>query len=336
MPERYDDDRNRERDRDWDRGRDAGQRYDDWRREWRGQGYDYDRDERARQAQRSYGDMPYGSERSNPRWGSDRMTSTERDWNREGWGSREDRGRYGGQYSGGMGSYSGRDWRTNRNWEGSQAREDWSRGGDSGRDRDRGHWDEQGDSGGGSDWTSSRMYDRQNETGWGGYGRSNDWGMGRRTSDLWSGERYTGGRFSGRGPKGYRRSDDRILEEVCERLTRHPEIDASEMEVRVVGGEVTLTGGVEDRHMKRLSEDVAEEVSGVTDVHNELKVTKALGQRIGEALGLKENASEQRNFAGQGPTPRPSGQVSTASGQTGSSAASGQSGTRQTTEPARR
>jgi len=88
------------------------------------------------------------------------------------------------------------------------------------------------------------------------------------------------GRFSGRGPKGYRRSDDRIREDVSEELTRHPEIDASEVDVQVQNGEVTLTGKVEDRHQKRLAEDLAERCSGVNDVHNQLKVDKGFFAKL--------------------------------------------------------
>ena len=61
---------------------------------------------------------------------------------------------------------------------------------------------------------------------------------------------------------------------MSEELTRNPEIDASEIEVQVQNGEVTLTGKVEDRHQKRLAEDLAEHCSGVNDVHNQLKVDK--------------------------------------------------------------
>jgi osmotically-inducible protein OsmY len=85
---------------------------------------------------------------------------------------------------------------------------------------------------------------------------------------------------AGRGPRGYHRSDDRIREDVNEELTRHPEIDASEIEVRVEHGEVTLTGTVEDRHAKRLAEDIAERCSGVEDVRNELRVDR--GAREGQ------------------------------------------------------
>ncbi|MCL2723483.1 MAG: BON domain-containing protein [Polyangiaceae bacterium] len=76
--------------------------------------------------------------------------------------------------------------------------------------------------------------------------------------------------FVGRGPKNYVRSDDRIREEVCERLTYHPYVDAYDVEVTVRNGEVTLSGTIDDRRSKRLAEDVAGDVVGVRDVHNEL------------------------------------------------------------------
>lgn len=81
--------------------------------------------------------------------------------------------------------------------------------------------------------------------------------------------------FRGRGPKGYSRSDERIREDVCERLAWHPEIDASEIEVTVKDGEVTLSGTVDERRQKRLAEDVAELVLGVTDVSNRVRISRA-------------------------------------------------------------
>jgi hypothetical protein len=90
---------------------------------------------------------------------------------------------------------------------------------------------------------------------------------------------YGEGTFAGRGPRNYRRSDDRIREDVCEALARHPAVDASEIEVRVENGEVVLTGTVEDRQMKRFAEDVAEGVSGVTDVRNEVRVQRGARER---------------------------------------------------------
>ena len=76
----------------------------------------------------------------------------------------------------------------------------------------------------------------------------------------------------GRGPKGYTRSDDRIREDVNDRLTDDHFLDASEVEVRVANGEVTLTGHVAHRDAKRRAEDLADHVAGVKHVQNNLRV----------------------------------------------------------------
>jgi hypothetical protein len=80
--------------------------------------------------------------------------------------------------------------------------------------------------------------------------------------------------FAGRGPKGYRRSDERIKEDVSETLTRHSRVDASDIEIEVKDGEVTLTGTVTERRMKHMIEDLAEKCSGVKDVINHIRVQK--------------------------------------------------------------
>lgn len=79
----------------------------------------------------------------------------------------------------------------------------------------------------------------------------------------------------GRGPKNYKRSDERIHDDVCQRLTDDPWLDASEVEVGVSAGEVTLTGSVESREAKRRAEDLAEDLAGVTNVKNDLRVGAA-------------------------------------------------------------
>jgi len=77
---------------------------------------------------------------------------------------------------------------------------------------------------------------------------------------------------AGRGPKGYRRSDERIREDVNERLTGDYYLDAHDVDVSVSDGVVTLTGRVDSRRDKRRAEDLAESVSGVKDVTNQLRV----------------------------------------------------------------
>lgn len=76
----------------------------------------------------------------------------------------------------------------------------------------------------------------------------------------------------GRGPRGYTRSDERILEDVNDRLTEDPYLDASDIEVTVANGEVTLSGTVDSRASKRRAEDIVDEVSGVTHSQNNLRV----------------------------------------------------------------
>jgi hypothetical protein len=82
------------------------------------------------------------------------------------------------------------------------------------------------------------------------------------------------GRYSGLGPQSYIHSDSRILEDINKRLTQHGAIDASDIEVGVHFGKVTLRGTVANRQAKVFSEEVAESVLGVKDVRNELGVGK--------------------------------------------------------------
>ena len=90
-------------------------------------------------------------------------------------------------------------------------------------------------------------------------------GMGR---DNWPGP------YTGRGPRNYTRSDERIYEDVSELMTYHGQLDARNIEIEVQHGEVTLTGEVPDRRSKRLAEDIADTVPGVQDVHNRLKINE--------------------------------------------------------------
>jgi hypothetical protein len=99
--------------------------------------------------------------------------------------------------------------------------------------------------------------------------------------------------FVGRGPKGYQRSDDRIKEEICDCMTEDAMLDASEIEVDVRQGEVTLGGSVTSREQKRRAEDVAERISGVRDVTNQLRVTRE---------GIGHNWAADSRAAGPGIT----------------------------------
>ncbi|HEX8662800.1 MAG TPA: BON domain-containing protein [Beijerinckiaceae bacterium] len=106
------------------------------------------------------------------------------------------------------------------------------------------------------------------------------------------------GRHRGRGPKGYQRSDERIRDDVSDRLTDDPHIDASDIEVTVQNREVTLSGMVQSRFEKRHAEDIAESVSGVAHVQNNLRV----GQGAGTDTGLLSGGGTMGGLAGAGGT----------------------------------
>jgi hypothetical protein len=79
------------------------------------------------------------------------------------------------------------------------------------------------------------------------------------------------GPHTGRGPRSYRRSDERIRDELYRRLTAESWLDASDVELAVSDGEVTLTGSVDSRRSRRLAEDIAAAVPGVKEVTNRLR-----------------------------------------------------------------
>lgn len=128
-----------------------------------------------------------------------------------------------------------------------------------------------------------RDFDRDydSEAGRAGWSGKRDW-FDRASDEVasWFGDRGAKERrrfdeqrahLRGRGPKGYRRSDERIKEDVNDRLS-DGYLDATDIDVAVANGDVTLTGSVFSRIDKRRAEDLAESVSGVTNVENRLRV----------------------------------------------------------------
>ncbi len=105
----------------------------------------------------------------------------------------------------------------------------------------------------------------------------------RRRLDAWHGDRGAQ-HHRGRGPRGYTRSDERIREDVNDRLTDDPYVDASDIDVIVSGGEVTLSGTVDDRRSKHRAEDIAESVSGIRHVQNNLRVRTTMRDTMGGGM----------------------------------------------------
>ena len=254
---------------------------------------DYDRDSQYYGQYNTRSESEYGG-------GYTPRSDYGRDWESERYGNEgrfpgdENLGRYssrrGRENQSGRQNYWGRGWENERDESNRE-----SRYGSYGRSgAERGY--SEGLTGGYSERynypTGSRSNERYGERGRGGYdsdreeGR-NDREEGRgwldRASDAvasWFGDEEAERRrrmderreHRGRGPKGYRRSDERIKEDVNDRLSDDYYLDASDVEVAVQNSEVTLTGTVNNRNDKRRAEDLAESVSGVTNVENRLRV----------------------------------------------------------------
>jgi len=114
---------------------------------------------------------------------------------------------------------------------------------------------------------------------------------------------YAPGRYTGRGPRGWQRPDERIEDDVCERLEQRGDVDAIDVEVRGQNREVTLEGTVNSRWEKRIAEDIAESVGGVTEVHNRLRARRAGAEgEIEQARRETAMPATRAQTAGQQPT----------------------------------
>jgi hypothetical protein len=128
----------------------------------------------------------------------------------------------------------------------------------------------------------------------GSYGPSyGSYGQGRSGS-FGSGYGSQGRNRQLRGPKGYKRSDERIREDICDRLSMQ-DIDSSEIEVTVSNGEVTLAGTVSDRSMKWEAEQVCDAVQGVNEINNQIRVKRmqeSASGTTGSSYGSTSNDGE--------------------------------------------
>jgi len=185
----------------------------------------------------------------------------------------------------------------------------------------------------GEDWNRGGDYSRSRDYGSGS--RNDDRGWFDRASDevsSWFGDEEAARRrqqdqHRGRGPKGYTRSDDRIREDVSDRLTDDWRVDASDIEVSVSGGEITLSGTVDSRDAKRRAEDVVESVPGVSHVQNNLRLRQSSGSSSMSGTGAT-SASTSGSIGSSGGavgSPATAGSSSSRTGSSGSMTGGGSS-----------
>jgi osmotically-inducible protein OsmY len=222
-----------------------------------------------------------------------------REW---GAGEREGQGR-----EAGVGRGYAEENRSGNDWYGrdTAGRESWGSDRGYGRDIDwRTDWRQgqaqraqqgQGPSqqGQGQDWSQDRSRQGGAGQGWnpqGRFGSQGGYGVQQNRPESRPGS-WAEGPHSGKGPQGYQRSNERIHEEVCEALTRHSQVDASNIRVRVENGEITLEGTVASRREKRMAEEAVENLSGVRDVHNHLRVGQPSSGSSGNGGTLQETSA---------------------------------------------
>ena len=169
----------------------------------------------------------------------------------------------------------------------------------------------------------------------GGQGdQSGRWGQGDQSRQSGMGGGRSQGGYAGRGPKGYQRSDDRLREEISDQLMADDRIDASDIEIEVRSAEVILTGTVPDRWMKRQAEDTVEQVMGVREVMNQLRVQRDSDTASSSSQGSTGSRSTRSQQSSSKSSREGSGSQTQRSGSPGSQGQSNEDVTDTTQQPA--
>ncbi|OLY93872.1 BON domain-containing protein [Cnuella takakiae] len=124
----------------------------------------------------------------------------------------------------------------------------------------------------------------------------NEYGNRRSVGGNRSSDYRSQGEHFGKGPRGYQRSEDRIREDVCERLAYDGHVDASDIDVKVEGNEVVLTGTVRNRSEKRRAEDLVESIMGVHNVENRIRVVQEQGSGSWSNAGARSSDDSGRSY----------------------------------------
>lgn len=134
--------------------------------------------------------------------------------------------------------------------------------------------------------------------------------------------------YRGHGPSDYTRSDERIREDVNDKLTDDPRVDARRISVAVDKGEVTLSGTVGSREAKRRAEDCIDRISGVKHVQNNLRVEeRSLSGSSGSSWGGGSSTGYHATRETGGVPAGGMGATGSTSGASGSSSSTGLTGT---------
>jgi len=291
-------------DRDWGMNRRRYGREDEYNRENYGSygnaGFENDYNRSGRGG--NYGSMNagYGSYNDEKNW--------RRDYEGQQYGGDMEKERYGDMRNVSYGTmYHGnverREWETNQAQGGRYANRGM---------RGSGNYGDEYGSGYGSAYRSGYSGNEGRNYGYGDMRRGREdrdwWDRTKDEVKSWTGDddaerrremdKRMAGMHRGKGPRGYSRSDDRIKEDVCERLSDDSYVDASDIDIRVDGSEVVLSGTVNSREEKRRAEDIAESISGVRNVENRLKVNPRSSDYGYDTYGRYDSDDRNRRDVG--------------------------------------
>ena len=150
-----------------------------------------------------------------------------------------------------------------------------------------------GSTGGRGDYGREREFG-QSYGGASGYGSRSGWDLGTHQRDTGMGSGTSRPSFRGMGPSHYKRSDDRIRDDIYERLTDSHVIDARSIMVDVNEGNVTLTGTVGERRMRYAAEDLVERIGGVANINNQLRVQQGEETRASSQPSTERSQQETK------------------------------------------
>lgn len=80
--------------------------------------------------------------------------------------------------------------------------------------------------------------------------------------------------YYGFGPKGYRRSDQKLKDEARLLLNQDPILDSSNINIEVFNNVIYLRGFVDSRKDKKRAELLIEDIFGIEDIQNQLKIMR--------------------------------------------------------------
>ena len=219
----------------WNNDYDRDRNYDDWDRNYNNRNKDNDRYSDYRGYNNGNRNV-YSSDRDRDYWNNQNEQRNDRSYNRP------------------DSSYMDKDYGQRNDWSGTRYGNNYY------NERDRNEGWRNNDRNEGRDWWDKT---KDEVSSWFG---DDDARRRRRIDEIRE------GRHKGKGPKNYTRSNERIKEDASDRLSDDSLVDASNIEIEVVGNELTLSGTVSSRYEKRRAEDLVENVSGVRNVQNNLRV----------------------------------------------------------------